>query len=166
MSKNGTVIALRKPYKDENALIDVIAYMLNSVFAELDEIIAYGVEINDCNQIINDFLEVQSRVDMVNHRKIFHILLTAPISKHMQRMLENAAIITVEYFGRLGYQVIAVPHYGSERVCENFHYHIAVNPISYLGNKRLLDRNETYSSYIAYLERETGNKWNFKSKYE
>ena len=91
---------------------------------------------------------------MVNHRDMFHMVLSTRPSKVSQTILDAGAQAILEYFSMLGHQVILMPHCGSKNNCSNYHYHIAVNPIS-MNDYRLLDKWKTYNNIVFYLNMNT-----------
>ena len=111
-------------------------------------------------QILEDIYHVQAQKDMTNHRAMFHMILSTRPSKNSQSIIDSGAELLVDYFQILGHQVVAVPHYGSENNCMNYHYHIALTPIS-LDGKRLLDQYDTYNNIINYLNHNSYTSWSW-----
>ena len=82
----------------------------------------------------------------------------------MYRTLDEGAEELLEYFEKLGHQVIMVPHDSSKTNCLNYHWHIIVNSVSYLTGKMLYNRYETYNSIINYLNQNPYTNWSWSYK--
>lgn len=66
------------------------------------------------------------------------MVLSARLSKYVQRTLDEAAKYFLDYMAMKGYQVLLVPHYGSEDNSYNCHWHAVVNVKSYLTGQHCL----------------------------
>lgn len=165
---NPTILVLRKPYQNEDALQNVVSYAVESVFADFDEILATeNIRIDQECHIIEDMLAVQQGVPMENHRRVHHLVLTMPFCNAMQRTLTTGAEYAIEYFQQLGFQAIAVPHYGSKNHYYQFHIHIAVNSISFIDSRRLLDKGETWKGLRDYVQKRMYIfEWKLRYKYK
>lgn len=159
--KEATLFIVRKPHQGDTCVDNVLNYITSSPFADLDGIMTNEVCDDDLEQMIQDFYSVQEAVDMVNHRAMFHMVLSTRHSKVAQAVIDSGAAAILDYFTMLGHQVVLVPHDGSQGNCWNYHYHIAVNPIS-LSGKRLLDKYETYNNIRDYLNAHTRNSWSWR----
>ena len=158
--RDAKLFVIRKPHQGENVVENVLNYMIGSVFADQESIMTNEVSDTSFEEMLEDIYQVQSQKNMVNHRAMFHMVLSTRPSKVSQRILDGGAKTILDYFTILGHQVVIVPHDGSENNCLNYHYHIAVNPIS-MNGCRLLDKWETYSNIVAYLNQHTHNEWSW-----
>lgn len=158
--KDAKLFVIRKPHQGEDVVENVLNYMLDSVFADQESIMTNEVSDTSFEEMLEDIYQVQSQKNMVNHRAMFHMVLSTRPSKVSQRILDGGAKTILDYFTILGHQVVIVPHDGSENNCLNYHYHIAVNPIS-MNGCRLLDKWETYCNIVAYLNQHTHNEWSW-----
>lgn len=158
--KNATLFVIRKPHQGDDVVENLLNYMIGSVFFDEEGMMTNAVSETSYDQMIADIYQVQSQKNMTAHRAMFHMVLSTRPSKTAQIVLDTGAAALVDYFTLLGHQVIVVPHYGSERNCLNYHYHIALNPIS-LDGKRLHDKWETYNNIVSYLEQHTRNTWSW-----
>jgi len=159
--RQATLLVIKKDYKGDTAIDNVIGYALDSYFADLDEVMLHNIRSDSYDHIVEDFYNAQSSLDMTNRRRLFHFILTTPISKDMYRTLDEGAEELLEYFESLGHQVIMVPHDSSKTNCLNYHWHIIVNSVSYLTRKMLYNRYETYNSIINYLNQNPHTKWSW-----
>lgn len=156
--KDAKLFVIKKPHQGETVAENLLNYMIGSVFADEEGIMTNEVSDTSLDEMLEDIYQVQSQKNMVNHRAMFHMVLSTRPSKVSQTILDAGAQAFLEYFSMLGHQVILVPHYGSENNCLNYHYHIAVNPIS-MNGYRLLDKWETYSNIVTHLNLHTRNEW-------
>lgn len=131
--KDAKLFVIRKPHQGETVAENLLNYMIGSVFADEEGIMTNEISDTSLDEMLEDIYQVQSQKNMVNHRAMFHMVLSTRPSKVSQTILDAGAQAILEYFSMLGHQVILVPHYGSENNCLNYHYHIAVNPISMNG---------------------------------
>lgn len=162
--KQAKLIVIRKDYRGDTAIDNVIGYAIDSYFADLDEMITSCVRTDSYDHMVEDFYRVQASRDMTNHRRLFHFILSTPIAKGMERTLGEGARDLVEYFENLGHQVIAVPHYSSEHNYLHYHYHVIVNSVSYLTGKILYERHETYNAIVAHLNLNPFTRWSWMYK--
>lgn len=160
--KDATVLVVAKPHQGDSAVDNVVRYMVESPFADRDEILSNGIHIDSTQTMIEDFYRPQAPLDMDQHRRVFHMVLTTGNSKAKDDILENGANALLDYFAMLGHQVLLVPHYGSRDDFANHHYHAAINPISYKNGQRMLDKFETYNNIVAYLNQNTQSHWGWK----
>lgn len=161
--KEATLLVIRKPYQGNEVIENVLNYMIASPFAELDNIMTNQVCNYDFNQMVQDFYRIQEPYNMQHHRILFHMVLSTRPSKVAQAVIDSGAEAVLDYFTTIGHQVVLVPHDGSKNSCENYHYHIAVNPISYLPDRRrLVDKFETFNSIRDYLNMYTCNSWSWQ----
>ena len=100
--------------------------------------------------------------ELDNHRRLFHMVLSARPSKRIQRTLDEAAEYFLEYMIMKGHQVLLVPHYGSEGNLYNYHWHAVVNIKSYSTGQTLLDKYTTYKEICDYLSERQGICWEYK----
>ncbi len=157
-----TLIIIRKPHQGDNVIENLTSYAVNSIFADVDEIQTSYVR-NDCiDHMIEDFYQGQYGYDMDKHRRMFHFILTTRTSKDMCHILEESMYVLNEYFYKLGYQAVLVPHYGSAKDNLNYHCHVIVNPISLTTHIRMLDKFDTYNTIIDYLNQHTHSHWCWK----
>lgn len=162
--RQATLLVIKKDYKGDNAIDNVIGYALDSYFADLDEVMLHNIRSDSYDHIVEDFYNAQSSLDMTNRRRLFHFILTTPVSKDMQRTLYEGAEELLEYFESLGHQVIMVPHDSSKTNCLNYHWHIIVNSVSYITGQMLYDRYETYNAIINYLNQNPHTTWSWRYK--
>ena len=162
--RQATLLVINKDYKGDTAIDNVIGYALDSSFADLDDVLLHNLNSDSFDSIVNDFYSTQAGLDMSNRRRLFHFIITAPISKEMQRTLDEGAEALLYYFEQLGHQVIMVPHDSSKTNCLNYHWHIIVNSVSYIDGQMLYDRYETYNSIINYLNQNPYTRWNWSYK--
>ena len=158
--KDARLFIIRKPHQGEFVVENVLTYMLDSPYADIEDVMTNEVSVDSFEHMLADIYQVQSQKSMVNHRAMFHMVLSTRPSKVSQTVLDNGAKILLDYFYQLGHQVVLIPHDGSKNNSMNYHYHIAVNPISMSG-KRLLDKWETYNNIVAHLNQHTPNSWSW-----
>ena len=162
--KDARFFVVAKPHQGNTAVDNVIRYMVDSPFTDRDEILSNGVRTDSTIHMIEDFYAVQKQSDMDDHRRLFHLLLTTRPSQIMYTILDSGALALRDYFAVLGHQVLLVPHYGSENSCNNYHWHVAVNTISYSTGMRLLDKYETFNAIKDYLNQNTRSSWAWQYK--
>lgn len=160
--KDAMLLVVARSHQGEAAIENVVRYMVNSPFAEREEIIANGVRTDSVTHMIEDFYAVQDPLNMEHHRRVFHMVLTTRTSHVTDTILEDGAVALRDYCVLLGYQVLLVPHYGSKDNYSNNHWHVAVNPISYITGRRMLDKFETYNAIAAYLNQNTRSHWTWR----
>ena len=160
--KEANLIVIRHQHQGEIVVENLLNYMIGSYFADDTGILTNNVRQDTLEHMIEDMYRVQDNLNMENHRRMFHIVLSTRPSKVSQTVVENGAYTLLEYFKMLGHQAVFVPHYGSEKNINNFHYHVAVNPICYINGNRLLDKFETYNTFTEYLNLNTINRWGWK----
>ncbi len=160
--KDAKLLIVARPHQGDAALENVVRYMVNSPFAERQEIIANGVRTDSVVHMIEDFCTAQDPLDMERHRRVFHMILTTRTSRGADAILEDGAAALREYCALLGHQALLVPHYGSWGDCSNNHWHAAINPISYMTGQRLLDKFETYNAITTYLNQNTRSAWTWR----
>ena len=161
--KEATLFVVQKPYQGHEVIENVLNYMVASQFADCDSILTNQVCNYDFNKMVQDFYSVQEPYNMLNHRILFHMVLSTRPSKVAQAVIDSGAEAVLDYFTMLGHQVVLVPHDGSKNSCKNYHYHIAVNPISYLPDRRrLVDKYETFNNIRNYLNQNTCNHWSWR----
>jgi hypothetical protein len=130
--------------------------------ADLDEIMVNNISNNDYYQMVQDFYTVQDPYPALqNHRRVFHMILTARVSKGMERSLDEGAEAFLEYMKLLGHQVLLVPHYGSVHNAEHYHWHAVVNVKSYLTGKTLLDKYGEFKLICEYMNQQPYTYWKY-----
>ena len=162
--KDATLLVIRNQHQGDCVVENLIHYMLSSPFADTSEILANGMRIDSMQHMVEDIYAVQEPLNMDHHRRMFHMVLTTRVSKDQQRNLDAGANAVCDYFVMLGHQTILVPHYGSADNYMNYHWHLAVNPISYQTGQRLWDKYETYGAIVQYLNENTIPDWGWKYK--
>ena len=160
--KDAMILVVRRPHQGDSVIENVVRYMVNSPFSDWEEIMANGVRTDSIAHMIEDFYAVQDPLDMEQHRRVFHMILTTRTSRMMDTILEDGAMALRDYCALRGHQVLLVHHYGSASDCLNDHWHAAVNPISYATGQRLLDKFETFSAISAYLNQNTRSHWSWR----
>lgn len=146
----GEIIIVRKKYDDPYAVGDVINYVMDSLY--FTDAIANETELDSIKSAIDDFHRVQSAVNMEGHKRLFHMIITVPFGAYCERRLERLMNYAISYFNQKGYQAIAAFHEGSKGNYKNLHFHLVVNPISYIDGSRLYDTNTTYCEFQGYLQ--------------
>ena len=162
--KDAMIIVFQSQHWGNSVIENVLSYVLKSPFAETDEILSNGIRSDSLQHMIEDFYAVQDMRDMEQHRRVFHLAITTRNSKMMDTVMEDGAACLRNYCEMIGHQALLVPHYGSERHCMNHHWHIVINPISYITGQRLLDKYETFNNMTCYLNQNTRTSWTWKSK--
>ena len=160
--KDAKLLVVGRPHQGNSAVDNVIRYVIASPFADTSEILSNQIRIDSLQHMIEDFYAVQAPLDMNEHRRVFHFVLTARDSHHKDAILMDGAQALLEYFSEIGHQALLVPHYGSEKNYANHHWHVVVNPISYINGQRLLDKFQTFSQMQEYLTRNTRAEWTWK----
>lgn len=160
--KNAMLLVVRKPHQGDSVIENVVKYMVESPFADREEIIANGIRTDTVAHMTEDFDAIQDPLNMERHRRVFHMILTTRTSQVMDTILEDGAITLLDYCALLGHQVLLVSHYGSASDCLNHHWHAAINPISYMTGQRLLDKFETYNTITMYLNQNTRSSWTWR----
>ena len=139
MKNEASLIIIRNRHNGDTVIENVLNYVLSSPFAELDEVMVNGLTL-DYYKMVEEFYEVQKPYsELDSHRRLFHMVLSARPSKHIQITLDEAAKYFLGYMTMKGHQVLLVPHYGSEDNAYNYHWHAVVNVKSYSTGKTLLD---------------------------
>ncbi|MEE0061135.1 MAG: relaxase/mobilization nuclease domain-containing protein [Acutalibacteraceae bacterium] len=162
MKNEASLIIIRNRHNGDTVIENVLNYVLSSPFAELDEVMVNGLTL-DYYKMVEEFYEVQKPYsELDSHRRLFHMVLSARHSKHMQRTLEEAAKYFLCYMTMKDHQVLLVPHYGSEDNAYNYHWHAVVNVKSYSTGQTLLDKYTTYKEICDYLSKHQGVYWNYK----
>ena len=159
--KQAKLIVVKKNYVGDSAIENVLGYVIDSYFADLDEIITHHVRYDTYEHMIEDFYLTQASRDMNDHRRLFHFVLSTPVSKTMCRTLDEGTRDLLDFFEELGHQVVAVPHDASANNCLHYHWHIIANSVSYKTGKLLYDRYETYNAIIDYLNQSPHTNWNW-----
>ena len=160
--KDAKMYVIRKPHQGDEVVENVLNYMIGSPYAYEEDIMTYEVSCDSFDQMVYDIHEVQALKSMENHRGLFHLVLSTRPSKAAQRILDTGAQAILEYFEMTGHQAVVIPHYGSTSNNLNYHYHIALNPISLDGKRRLYDKWGTFSDMVAYLNTNTPNNWTWQ----
>jgi hypothetical protein len=160
--RDANLIVIRHQHQGDTVIENLLNYMVGSYFADDTEILTNNVRKDTFKHMVEDIYRVQDNLDMNNHRRMFHMVLSTRPSKISQTVLENGAYTLREYFNSIGHQAVFVPHYGSAKNMYNFHYHVAVNPICYIDNTRMIDKFETYNAITDYLNQNTINCWGWK----
>lgn len=160
--KDATLFVVQRPHQGHEVIENVLNYMVASPFADCDSLLTNQVCNYDLDQMVRDFYAVQEPYNMENHRILFHMVLSTRPSKVAQAVIDSGAEAVLDYFTMLGHQVVLICHDGSRNNYQNYHYHIAVNPISYLPDRRrLIDKYETYYNIVHYLNMNTCNNWSW-----
>lgn len=160
--KDAKLLVVEKPHQGDFTVRNMVMYMVESPFAEKEEILANGIRIDSTVHMIEDINVVQDSLNMSCHRRLFHMILTTRASRMMDTILEEGAQALQDYCAMLGHQVLLVPHYGSRNDCSNHHWHAAVNPINSMTGQRLLDKFETYNAITTYLNQHTRSSWTWQ----
>lgn len=161
--REATLIVIRKPHQGDDVIDNLVYYTVGSVFAEPEEILTNHIRNDyDLDHMIEDFYSAQAPYNMKEHRRMFHFILTTRASKEMCRILEESAYALQEYFATTGHQAVLVPHEGSKKNALNYHYHVIVNPISYITGMRMQDQFGTYEAIVDYLNHHTYASWCWK----
>ena len=160
--KDAKMYVIRKPHQGDEVVENVLNYMISSPFAYQDDIMTYEVSCDSFDQMVYDMHDVQALKPMENHRGLFHLVLSTRPSNAAQRILDAGAQAILEYFEIIGHQAVVIPHYGSTNNSMNYHYHIALNPISLDGKRRLHDKWGTFCDMVAYLNENTPNNWTWQ----
>ena len=158
--KDAKLFVIRKPHQGDLVVENVLKYILDSDYADIEGLMTNEVSDTSFEEMLEDIYGVQAKANMNNHRALFHMILSTRPSKYAQTILDIGAQVIVEYFQILGHQVVLIPHYGSKNNYLNYHYHIALNPIS-LDGKRLYDKWETFGNIVDYLNQNTFNTWSW-----
>ena len=143
--KQAKLIVVKKNYIGDNAIENVLGYAIDSYFADINEMMTHHVRHDTYNHMVEDFYLTQASRDMNDHRRLFHFVLSTPVSKSMYRTLDEGARDLLDFFEELGHQVVAVPHDSSSNNCLHYHWHIIANSVSYKTGNLLYDRYETYN---------------------
>jgi len=159
--KDATIFVVRKQHQGYEVVENVLNYILDSPYADLDDIMSNGTSLESFDQMVADIYNIQGQVNMDHHRAMFHLILSTRPSKASQRIIENGAYALLDYFQLMGYQAVLVPHDGSQGHFKNYHCHIAVNPISFTG-ERMQDKFETFNHMRDYLNTHTCNTWSWR----
>ena len=160
--KDATIFVVRKPHQGDYVIENLLNYIAGSVFADLDGMLTNLKHTDSFWSMLNEIYEVQEPFNMEKHRMMFHMVLSTRPSKVSQRILDEGAFAVLNYFDMLGHQVILIPHDGSENNCDNYHYHVIVNPVCSHSKKRLLDVYATYNHLRDYLNTYTRNVWSWR----
>ena len=162
MKNEASLIIIKNRHNGDTVIENVLNYVLSSPFAELDEVLVNGLTL-DYYKMVEEFYEVQKPYKALDsHRRLFHMVLSARPSKHIQRTLDEAAKYFLGYMTMKGHQVLLVPHYGSEDNAYNYHWHAVVNVKSYSTGQTLLDKYTTYKEICDYLSSCQCICWNYK----
>ena len=160
--KDATLFVVGKSHQGDDVIENLLNYMINSIFADCDEMLTNLSHSDSFDSMMYEICQVQEPFNMEHHRVMFHFILSTRPSHISQRILTDGAYAILDYFNMLGHQVIIVPHYGSNHNADNFHYHIAVNPVSATSQKRLLDKYETYNNIRDFLNLNTHSCWSWR----
>lgn len=159
--KDATLFVVRKPHQGDSVVENLLSYILGSPFADIDEMLTNLYHSESFDSMVQEIYSVQEPYNMEHHRVMFHMVLSTRPSKVSQRILDEGAYAVLDYFNMLGHQAIIVPHDGSEGNCNNYHYHLIVNPLSATSKKRLLDKYETFNNIRDYLNCHTRSQWSW-----
>ena len=162
MKNEATLLVIQNRHNGDTVIENVLNYVISSPFADLNEVMAYGLTL-DYYKMIQEFYQVQEPYrELEKHRRIFHMVLSARPSKHIQRTLDEGAKYFLDYMIMKGHQVLLVPHDGSRTNCNNYHWHAVVNVKSYLTGETLYDRFATYKEICDYLIQNQNIHWDYK----
>jgi len=160
--KEATLIVIKNRHNGDNVIENALNYVLSSTFADTDEIMVNGISNNDYYQMIQDFYSVQEPYTALKtHRRVFHMILTTRVSKGMQQNLDEGAEAFLEFMKIHGYQVLLVPHYGSQTNAEHYHWHAVVNVKSYLTGKTLLDKYGEFKLICDFMNQQPYTHWKY-----
>ena len=70
--RQATLLVIKKDYKGDTAIDNVIGYALDSYFADLDEVMLHNIRSDNYDHIVEDFYNAQSSLDMTNRKRLFH----------------------------------------------------------------------------------------------
>ena len=160
--KKGLILVMNKRYDGNTAIENVLNYVLSSPFADYENIMSANLKIENFDSILREFHEVQQPYNIENHRRLMHFVITTSANKFMEQDTINAALMLLDYFDRLGHQVLAVPHFGSKSNVLNYHIHAIVNIKSFSSGKTLLDKYSTYNDIRDYLNQNPYVHWTWK----
>ena len=160
--KDATLFIIGKPHKGETVVENVIDYMVDSPFADLDNVLVSHLPADDEAAMIVAMQELQKDVNKDKHRGLFHMVLSTRPSKVAQRVVDEGAEVLRDYFESIGHQAVFVAHDGSINNALNYHYHVAVNPIPIEPDNRLIDKYKTFNNMRDYLNENTSNSWSVK----
>lgn len=160
--KEAKLIVIKNRHNGDNVIENILNYALSSPFADLDEIMVNGISNNDYYQMVQDFYAVQDPYPALkDHRRVFHMILTARVSKGIQRNLDEGAEAFLEYMKLLGHQVLLVPHDGSEHNAEHYHWHAVVNVKSYLTGMTLYDKYGEFKHITDFMNQQPYTHWTY-----
>ena len=162
--RQANFIVIRKDYKGDSAIDNVIGYAIDSYHADTEEMLTSGVRNDSYDHMVEDFYLTQASRNMEKHRRLFHFLLTAPVSKDMQRILDEGATALLNFFESIGHQVVMVPHYSGESNCLHYHWHLIVNSVSTITGLMMQERSDTYKAIVDFLNLNTYTEWSLVYK--
>ncbi|MBE5954981.1 MAG: hypothetical protein E7253_00845 [Lachnospiraceae bacterium] len=160
--KDATIFVVRKPHQGELVVENLLNYITDSCFADINGMISNLKSTDSYDEILQEIYYEQELFDMEEHRMMFHMVLSTRPSKMSQRIIDEGAHAALNYFTMLGHQALLVPHDGSENNCNNYHYHLIVNPVSQHSGMRLVDKYETYNNLREYLNIHTHHCWSWR----
>ena len=161
--EKATLIVIQKRHNGDDVIENVLNYTLNSVFADVEEMMTNELCDYDLDKMIEQFYQVQEPYECLkSHRRLFHFLLTTRVSKNMARTLDEGAVALYDYCVQKGHQCLLVPHYGSQQNHNHYHWHAVVNVKSYMTGETLLDKYTTYQEIVNYLNQSPYVQWGWK----
>ncbi len=138
-----------KKYSDENAVDDVISYVLRPDKTPHHWMNGYGVYLPQAAHEMNEIARIfgkQSGVHLRHFILSFSKSETKIFRKHTYEMLYHIAQYTAAYYGH-EYQIIFAVHEDTEHP----HIHFVMNTVNYNTGKKYRGDKEDYYNFLAYL---------------
>lgn len=153
---NITVFSRRDKYKDQEALNNVIKYIMRGSYEEGEGFISYARGVNQLSidSMISSMETVKRITNQLNGKQLIHFCISIYPKKFMSvdnKVLNGKLILqdVCDYFYNLGYQIIGAVH---KEDFVNVHVHFVVNNINLNTGKRMYDVQTVFCNLLYELE--------------
>ena len=139
-------IACKGKYSDDQAIPDVIAYIMNP--NKTPSKIIYGVYA-DMDNIAESMIKVSKDYKKYKRLRLHHFVLTfEPEYKTQHKLLKKIARRICDHFGRV-YQIVSALHEDTQ----NPHIHFVFNAVSFVNGYKYRGGKKEYAELIKNINR-------------
>lgn len=141
---------------------DILTEMIDSPFAVHGDLMSNNVRIDSISHMLEDFYAVCGPAEDDKSIRFYHFILELRMSDENYRVIHEAAHALLDWFCMAGHQTVMIPHLENEYDHMNLHWHVVVNPLSYISGNLMLDKMGTYNFLVEFLREVTNTTWTFQ----
>lgn len=167
-----SIIVMSKPYRNKDALENIISYALNISKNELIinnsdiEWEGFGVNCFTPQNVVDSFNMVKRVYSKTDGKQLCHFVLSIykksiHTREHKEKLCSLISYSIGNYLFEQGYQCVSAIHSNSY---ENVHVHFIMNTVNGFTGMKLQNEKSFYDNLLYYL-RENYNNLNWESIY-